>query len=192
MTRSLTAAWACSACIHGAVFISGGIFFTKQAEFAVHEGRSSLEVLLEQEDTSYDPLPVIKEPEPVDDPVLPEDIVVDRKVKEPIQQTDQKPLTAVSKGAVLVNAKDHLNNPPPIYPDAARRLRQQGVVLLDVHVDRHGHPDKVNIRISSGFALLDRSAVKAVSRWIFAAARMGDIPVASIVEVPIRFKLDKL
>lgn len=52
--------------------------------------------------------------------------------------------------------------------------------------------DDQELFTGSGSALLDRSAVKAVMRWVFTPALMGDIPVASHVEVPIRFKLDKL
>jgi len=84
----------------------------------------------------------------------------------------------------------YLDNPPPAYPSAARRMGQQGKVVLRVRVNAMGNPDKVELRASSGFARLDEAALDAVRRWRFVPARLGDKPVASWVLVPILFTLE--
>ncbi|MDO8298480.1 energy transducer TonB [Lacisediminimonas sp.] len=45
------------------------------------------------------------------------------------------------------------------------------------------------MRTGSGFELLDRAAVMAVSRWKFVPARQGADPVGAWVLVPVNFKL---
>ncbi|MDO9217751.1 MAG: energy transducer TonB, partial [Lacisediminimonas sp.] len=60
---------------------------------------------------------------------------------------------------------------------------------LRVFVEPSGAPGKVEVRTGSGFELLDRAAVMAVSRWKFVPARQGADPVGAWVLVPINFKL---
>jgi TonB family protein len=76
----------------------------------------------------------------------------------------------------------------PAYPREARKLRQQGLVVLAVSISEEGRPAGVSVLQSSGFALLDESAVKAVRKWRFTPANAS---VKSEVEIPIRFRLDQ-
>jgi protein TonB len=82
-------------------------------------------------------------------------------------------------------------NPPPLYPPAARRRGQQGIVLLSVRVDASGRPEAVDVQASSGFRVLDEAARAAVERWEFEPGRLNGAPVPSQAEVPIRFELDR-
>ena len=84
----------------------------------------------------------------------------------------------------------YLNNPRPEYPRLARRMGEQGRVLLHVFVNAAGNAEKVEIRASSGYASLDRAARDAVQRWKFVPARQGDQPVSAWVLVPISFVLE--
>jgi periplasmic protein TonB len=84
---------------------------------------------------------------------------------------------------------NYLKNPEPLYPAAARRRHQEGLVLLSVRVTAQGHAEKVEVKQSSGFPLLDEAALTAVHDWEFLPARVGAIPLASEIEVPVRFKL---
>lgn len=84
---------------------------------------------------------------------------------------------------------DYLDNPKPDYPPISRREREQGKVLLRVHVDMGGAADKVEMQAGSGFERLDKAAIAAVSRWRFVPARQGSEPVAAWVVVPIVFSL---
>ena len=84
----------------------------------------------------------------------------------------------------------YLKNPKPAYPPIALRRGMQGLVLLTVEVSKKGTPLAVRIKKSSGFVLLDKSALKAVRRWRFAPATRGGLPVSATVDVPIRFSLN--
>lgn len=80
-------------------------------------------------------------------------------------------------------------NPPPEYPRRARQLGFEGTVLLQVWVNPNGGVDHAKIAASSGYAMLDDSALRAVKGWRFTPARQGDQPVAALVQVPVRFTL---
>ena len=81
-------------------------------------------------------------------------------------------------------------NPGPVYPVEARRRAQQGTVLLRVQVGIDGSVERVEIAQSSGFDMLDDSAVETVRRrWRFVPARRDGIAVESWCQVPIRFAL---
>lgn len=83
-----------------------------------------------------------------------------------------------------------LKNPAPAYPYAAIRQRQEGVVTLLAVIDPAGRPLSVEIMTSSGFPLLDESALRTVRRWTFDPAHLGFLPVQSRIAIPIRFVLD--
>lgn len=84
----------------------------------------------------------------------------------------------------------YLNNPAPKYPPLAKRLGEEGKVLLRVLVSPDGLAKEVRVHASSGSSLLDESAIKAVRRWRFVPAKQGDNAVQAWVQVPIVFKLD--
>ena len=83
----------------------------------------------------------------------------------------------------------YLHNPAPRYPDAAQERNWQGRVLLKVHVLADGHADSVTVAQSSGHQILDDSAVKTVTTWLFMPAKRGDTPIDGWANVPIDFKL---
>lgn len=85
---------------------------------------------------------------------------------------------------------DYLHNPPPPYPPLARRMGEQGRVVLRVLVSADGHAERVELRTSSGSPRLDESALATVRRWTFVPARQGDQPVPAWVLVPISFTLE--
>ncbi len=84
----------------------------------------------------------------------------------------------------------YYKNPPPYYPEEAKRLGQQGLVILNVIVNNKGKAKSVNLELSAGYHLLDESAVQAVKSWRFKPAMISGVPIESEVEVPIRFKLE--
>ena len=85
----------------------------------------------------------------------------------------------------------YLNNPAPTYPALSRRLEEQGTVLLSVYVGENGKAQNVAIKKSSGFERLDEAALETVKKWQFIAAKQGDKLVASWVQVPVKFVLEK-
>lgn len=94
-------------------------------------------------------------------------------------------------GASLNSGASHLRNPAPLYPIEARRLGQEGLVVLVVRVDARGRPMSVGLKQGSGFPLLDDSALATVRQWRFRPAWLGGMGVDSVVEVPIRFVLSE-
>ncbi len=84
----------------------------------------------------------------------------------------------------------YLRNPPPVYPPLARRLGEQGRVLLRVLVTAEGTAQRVELKASSGAERLDRAALDAVKRWKFVPAHQGDQAVSDWVVVPISFSLE--
>ncbi|MBK1718705.1 TonB family protein [Thiocystis violacea] len=108
-------------------------------------------------------------------------------------QTSDKNRTA-GKGASSNGPSSpaaYLNNPSPGYPDAARRLRQEGTVHLRVLVNASGRAGEVAIANSSGVASLDQAALRAVRRWRFKPARQNGQAITAWVRVPIRFTLNQ-
>ena len=97
--------------------------------------------------------------------------------------------TAPTGGTATTARPSYRSNPKPVYPPEARRLRQQGQVLLTVEVSAQGRALSVALKQSSGFPLLDQTAIQTVRRWSFEPARIGGVPVASRAEVPVRFRL---
>ncbi|MBW1722340.1 MAG: energy transducer TonB [Deltaproteobacteria bacterium] len=80
-------------------------------------------------------------------------------------------------------------NRPPRYPRIARRRGYQGVVQMEVLVDREGKAKEVRLLHSSGYPVLDKAALNAVRKWRFEPGKRGDEPVEMWVVVPVRFRL---
>ena len=75
--------------------------------------------------------------------------------------------------------------PSPPYPPLAKELHQEGVVTLRITVDDAGEVQAIKVGQSSGFPLLDHSAMDFVRvRWTFPSGRG-----ARTYEVSINYKL---
>ena len=83
----------------------------------------------------------------------------------------------------------YLHNPAPAYPPAAQKRGLEGRVVLKVHVLPTGQPDSVTVAHSSGHAILDEAALKAVMQWAFEPARRGQTAIDGWVQVPLSFKI---
>jgi protein TonB len=79
--------------------------------------------------------------------------------------------------------------PPPEYPTRAIERELQGRVVLLVEVLPSGEVGRIEVKETSGYTILDRAAISAVSEWHFRPAYAQGQPVRSIVEVPFNFKL---
>ncbi|MBY0407539.1 MAG: TonB family protein [Rickettsiales bacterium] len=82
-----------------------------------------------------------------------------------------------------------VNNPAPVYPEAARKRNEEGRVLLSVFVRENGEAGEVRLASSSGYAQLDEAALAAVKAWRFAPAKRDEQVIASWVNVPVSFQL---
>jgi TonB family protein len=77
----------------------------------------------------------------------------------------------------------------PLYPRIAREQGWQGKVVLRARITAEGIVKNATVQESSGFPVLDDSAVQAVKAWSFEPAKNGEFAVASTVDLPIRFDL---
>jgi protein TonB len=84
----------------------------------------------------------------------------------------------------------YLENPAPEYPTMAKRRGYQGIVVLDVLVNKDGKAESVRLAKSSGHDILDRAAVKGVKEWLFHPAKEEKEPVDAWVKIPIKFQLE--
>jgi len=102
---------------------------------------------------------------------------------------------------VNANSQDHADvntviayplykeNSPPAYPELARVRGYEGIVLVSAQILPNGRVGNVKIRKSSGYAILDQSAIQAVKPWKFEPAKKAGNPFTAWVELPIRFIL---
>jgi TonB family protein len=81
------------------------------------------------------------------------------------------------------------DNPKPIYPQEAREKGYEGEVVLRVEVLANGRVGQIEIKKSSSYEVLDRSALTAVKQWKFIPAKKGDVAIALWVNIPIKFQL---
>jgi protein TonB len=83
----------------------------------------------------------------------------------------------------------HRENTPPGYPEIARLRGYEGVVLIALEILPDGRVGGTRISKSSGYAILDQSAVEAVKPWKFEPAKKSGKPYKIWVELPIKFVL---
>jgi len=81
-------------------------------------------------------------------------------------------------------------NAPPVYPEIARVRGYEGIVLVSAEILPNGRVGEVKIRKSSGYAILDRSAIQAVRPWKFEPAKKSGNPFTAWVDLPIKFTLN--
>ena len=152
------------------------------------------------------PVPVEPKPEPKPEPVVKSKPVEPQRVQPapqaaPDVPVETPPLPAQTSAPAQPPAPPglpdrepdyqaaYLNNPPPAYPMAARRMGWQGRVVLNVEVLASGLPGQVRLYRSSGHDVLDNAAIQAVRGWRFTAARQDGQVVTKWFLVPIPFIL---
>ncbi len=195
--------------IHVLILWAGNASLMRPVEYGVEAGMGGIEVSLVaapvQEEIAQ-VVPAVQEvkEEPViaeDDLILPQAVVKPEHAKvvaanvalkgdgsSAVPGTD--PTTLYSQGGAMTQLKpNYLRNPAPRYPEQARKMGQQGLVLLSVSVSQNGRPMDIRLTQSSGFPLLDEAALRTVKKWKFEPARLGSLRIESRVEIPIRFEL---
>ncbi|MGB7987834.1 MAG: energy transducer TonB [Candidatus Methylophosphatis roskildensis] len=79
---------------------------------------------------------------------------------------------------------------PPNYPAAAKRMGEQGRVVLRVELDETGKVSAARVTRSSGSARLDQASLAAVGQWHCNPARRGGEPVKAVALQPFEFILE--
>ena len=107
----------------------------------------------------------------------------------PAASASQPPDNASAASAPAVAPAALAVNPAPPYPDIARQRGQEGRVLLLVQVDSAGKVTGVRVQTSSGYQLLDNSALNTVRKWRFSPAQISGKAAAGEILLPVDFKL---
>jgi protein TonB len=145
------------------------------------------------------PPPPEKKPEPKPAPKpLPKAPPSERAVKAPEPEppppvqppAESKPAEPTPAPVLPPRAEaGQLSNPAPAYPSLSRRLREEGIVVLEILIKADGTVGEVKIKRSSGFKRLDTTAVTAVKRWRYQPATQGDKKIDFWYEQPVEFNL---
>jgi protein TonB len=114
---------------------------------------------------------IVDEPTPVTPPPSPKAATGDLV---PLHQVDQQPAP--------------LDQPRPGYPVSARRLRQEGTVVLNVLVDESGRVTEVEL-IRGVSEELDGAAIRAVKGWTYKPAKKDGAKVKVWKPEKVAFKL---
>ncbi|NOY43153.1 MAG: energy transducer TonB [Planctomycetes bacterium] len=114
-----------------------------------------------------------------------------KPLRKPTQPPTPETAVAVEQFAGVEDQSppDLSGNRPPSYPPEAIRRREKGIVLLRLTIAISGQIERVEVAKSSGHAILDRAAVKAVSTWRARPAKQEGTPVASVELLPVHFNL---
>jgi TonB family protein len=104
---------------------------------------------------------------------------------EPPPSPGPKPILKPVSGGVLNGTAISL--PPPTYPEAAKRMRTQGIVTVDVILDETGKVVAANA--SGGPAILREAAVQAALKAKFSPTKLSGQPVKVSGVINYKFAL---
>ncbi len=77
----------------------------------------------------------------------------------------------------------------PDYPARSVENAEQGMAVVSVYILKNGRVGQAQIEQSTGFEALDRSALAAVSQWIFEPASSSSRITEAWFKVPVKFQL---
>ncbi len=139
------------------------------------------------------PDPTPDEPEPIRDEKPDEDVsfAFDENLvlgvpDAPPPPEPDGPVRFVVGGNITEPVK--ISGPNPVYPEAARRARIQGVVVLECTIGKDGSVKET--KVLRGLPLgLTEAAVEAVQRWQFKPSTLNGKPVEVLYILTVRFNL---
>jgi len=102
-----------------------------------------------------------------------------------VQPQQQVPVQADASASGMTNT----HTTPP-YPAVARRLGQQGTVILAITVAADGSVSAAQVATSSGVPELDQAALSWVkAHWRYKPAMQGGVAVPSTTQAAVKFDL---
>jgi len=162
--------------------------FSPSPEYSVTQGVSSVEInIIEEIKQSPEELDKVLTAKPVEEvrEVVKQEI--EEKKPEPVPQLPLQ--TRAFDGALNENSPDYLRNPAPVYPLFAREKGWEGLVLLRAIIGKAGNVEELSVEQSSGYSILDQSALKTVKTWQFKPAQLAQFKFSSTIKIPVRFLL---
>ncbi|SDU32281.1 energy transducer TonB [Desulfobacula phenolica] len=80
---------------------------------------------------------------------------------------------------------------PPIYPIRATRRGIEGAVTVQFLVTKNGTVEQISIIDAQPENIFNQSVINCVSHWKFKPGTVEGIPVATLAQTTIRFKLEQ-
>ena len=150
------------------------------------------------EPTRFDPAPVVEparpDPPPVVEPARPDPPPVveparpdPAPVVEPARPDPPPVIEPVRIGGAVPQPRKTWHVAAE-YPRMARLRRIQGIVILQVTVDRQGEVSDVSVLRST--EALDEAAIAAVRRWRYEPTVVNGMPVSAIFTESVRFQIE--
>jgi len=99
------------------------------------------------------------------------------------------PASMGSSGADVDLPTNHFANHAPAYPPESLFAGHEGTVTMRVLISTSGTVTKLSVERTSGYPLLDESALKAVRYWRFIPGKRAGRPAEFEVLIPVRFSI---
>jgi protein TonB len=112
----------------------------------------------------------------------------DASVKESDTQANEGN-TSAAAGLIMARPL-YRKNSAPNYPLRARKKGYEGNVILEVLVDGRGKVTALKLFKSSGYKILDESAMTAIRQWLFEPGTRDGKATKMWVRIPVRFRLN--
>jgi TonB family protein len=169
------------------------IYVVKQVKFKQPPRREMQQIPKPKTKKVPIPDPTPDEPEPIreeepdeDLDFIPDDNLILGVPDAPPPPQPEGPVRFVVGGNITEPEK--LSGPNPVYPEAARRARIQGVVVLECTIGKSGGVNEV--KVLRGLPLgLTEAAVDAVRKWQFKPSTLNGKPVEVLYILTVRFNL---
>jgi protein TonB len=91
--------------------------------------------------------------------------------------------------AKMIEARPHAGNKQPAYPEKARKMAIEGLMVIEADINEQGRVTRATVRKPLEPSL-DQEAQKAVLAWNFDPATLQGKPVPSTKFLRIRFQLE--
>ncbi len=169
------------------------IYVVKQVKFKQPPPRQDQQIPKPRSKKVPIPDPTPDEPEPIRDEepeeeidFVPDDNLILGVPDAPPPPEPEGPIRFVVGGKITEPKR--ISGPNPLYPEAARRARIQGVVVLECVIGKDGSVKTV--KVLRGLPLgLTESASDAVKKWKFEASTLNEKPVEVLYILTVRFNL---
>lgn len=166
------------------------IFVVQQPKFKPPE-QKQVEVIKPRTVKVPIPDPTPDEPEPVrqiePDEELPDVIPDDAIFGVPDAPPEPEPEGPIRVGGKIKEPRK-TREVKPIYPEIARKARIEGVVILEITVDKQGNVKDVKVLRQLPMGLTE-AAVTAVKQWKYEPSTLNGRPVEVLVTVTVTFRL---
>jgi len=101
----------------------------------------------------------------------------------PITGTGPRPVGGSVKAPIIVERVS------PVYPELARRIRKEGIAVVECIIDKTGGIRDVRL-IASDFPSFGDAALASVRRWKFRPGTLNGTAVDTVFQLTIRFNLN--